>query len=570
MNILGISCDYHDAAAALLVDGRIVAATQEERFSRRKQDPRLPLAAARYCLQEAGLAANQLDGVVFYEHPLLKLDRIRRTSQQARLHEVLARWLAEGRLDVRNRLATGLGIDPAKVAFVRHHDSHAASAFFCSPFEEAVVVTIDGVGESETATVSIGRGNRLERIAAVEFPHSVGLLYSGFTAFLGFEVNEGEYKVMGMAGFGKPRFADAILAKYRLFDDGSFALEQDFFDFSRPDGPLFSDALLRWLGPPRRPESRFADDSALGPEEQHYADIAASIQRCTEEVVLHMVRSAMRRTGLSNVCLAGGVALNSVANYRLQTELGCRLFVQPAAGDAGGALGAALYQHNAVLGRPRSQRLATPYLGKAFGRGEAIAAAQRDGWDPVAMASDDALFAAVAQRLAAGKVGGWLRGRAEWGPRALGARSILASPLGPDVQARVNEKIKFRERFRPFAPSVLEERAGEFFDIQQVFEGSPEYFMLSVCPVRPDKRHLIPAVTHVDGSARVQIVSERMSPDYHRLIRAFGEITGVPVVLNTSFNLRGEPIVNSPADALTTFGYSNMDFLAMENVLVEK
>jgi carbamoyltransferase len=576
MNILGVSFDYHDSAAALLCDGVLVGAAQEERFSRCKNDASFPSRAASYCLAQAGLMAGDLDRVVFYERPLLKLDRILRSALRGgrrglkTFEQTAARWLVEGRLDVAGRVEQAMGVPRSRVMNVRHHASHAASAFFCSPFDEAAVVTADGVGEHETLTVFAGRGSRLEQVASQRFPHSLGLLYSGFTAYLGFDVNEGEYKIMGMAGFGEPRFAEDLRRRICVRRDGTFRLRQNLFAFDRSDESPFLPELIDWLGPPREPNSDF-DPAKLGPgsRSRFYADVAASIQRVTEDLMLVVVGKAMKRIGTRNVCLAGGVALNSVANGRIQRELGCQLFVQPAAGDAGAALGAALHAHHVTNHGRRSPPLTNAFLGPAFSHSDVERALAAHEVHARSFESDQALIAHVATLLAQGQVVGWFQGRAEWGPRALGNRSILASPLTAEMQRTVNEKIKFREPFRPFAPSVPREAASTFFEVAADIEPwAPEAFMLAVCRVRPDARSQIPAVTHVDATARVHSVDRATNPVFHALLQEFGRCTGVPVLLDTSFNLRGEPIVNSPEDALGTFSYTSLDALAMGRILV--
>jgi carbamoyltransferase len=581
MKILGLSFDYHDSAAALVVDGRVVAAASEERFSRVKNDAGFPANAARFCLEQGGLSAADLDAVVHYERPLKKFDRvlrsaIRRPSRAKKvLGETLVDWFRAGKFEVRARIADALGVPAGRIDFADHHDSHAAAAFFCSPFDEAAVVTLDGVGEFDTATISHGRGLDIENLSRVEFPNSIGLFYSAFTAFLGFEINEGEYKVMGMAGFGEPKHAEAVLGLFDLRADGTFALKQDLFDFLAPEDRPFLPTLEALLGPARAPETPFnprATDPKILAESRRYADIAASVQRATEEVILHVVRAAMRRTGRKEVCLAGGVALNSVANGRIKRELGARLYVQPAAGDAGSAIGAALHRAHRVERRPRSGPLVSPYLGRAFSADEIRAALDEAYVEPELVHADDAALAAdIAARLADGKVIGWLQGRAEWGPRALGARSILADPRRAEMQSVVNEKIKFRETFRPFAPSVLAERAHEFFELDPVRDQTdPEHFMLAVAKVREAAKAIVPATTHADGTARVHLVDARANPIFHALIAAFGARTGVPIVLNTSFNLRGEPIVNSPADAIRTFQWCGMDALVLGRAVLSK
>jgi len=573
VKILGLSFDYHDAAAALLVDGRIVAAAQEERFSRQKNDPGFPARAAAFCLAQAGLTGADLDAVAHYENPFVKFERVLEgaleTGKKKAFNRTLDNWCRLGKLDVRGRIVTELGVPRDRIHFGEHHRSHAAAAFFCSPFADATVVTIDGVGERETMTVSAARGTTLSKRYTLELPHSLGLFYSAMTAFLGFKVNSGEYKVMGMAGFGQPRLVDQIRELVRLTPEGALALDPKYFDFVFPEARVpFTDALTRLLGAPRVPESPFdLDDPAC----RHYADIAASAQAVTEEAIFHMVETAVEKTGLPDVVLAGGVALNSLANGKLQNRLAGRLYVYPAAGDGGSALGAALDLHHAS-GGARSRSLVDPFLGKAYGRAAIDEALEVGGVDRFTRYEDrDELLRVVAEHLAAGSVVGWFQGRFEWGPRALGHRSILADPTGPEMQALINEKIKFREPFRPFAPAVLSERAAEYFDVPEPYGlESPEHFMLTVADVHPDKRPKIPAVTHVDGSARVQRVSRDTNPLFADLITAFEKEKGVPMLVNTSFNLRGEPIVASPMDALKTFFYSDMDYVVLGGVVVGK
>lgn len=582
MNILGLSFDFHDAAAALVQDGRVVAAAQEERFSRIKNDPSFPRQAAAFCLEEACLRPGQLDSVVFYERPLEKFDRIVQASllrwpaSEEYLRRTLQLWAVKRKLHVARRIREELGVPRRKVRFVDHHNSHAASAYYCSPFSRATVVTFDGVGEYDTLTISRGEGTRLERLATQTLPHSLGLFYSALTAFLGFRVNEDEYKVMGMAGYGRPVHSEEMLGWFTLHDDGTFRLRQDFFDFLCPRDVPYTAALVKRFGPARVPESAFrvAGDpgNPVVASSQGYADLAASAQRVTEEVMLHVVRRAVAATSIRDVCLAGGVALNGLGNGRIKRELGVRLYVQPAAGDAGGSLGAALYYYHHVRAGARGPPLENPLLGRAYGTTEVREAlAQSFSRRYRTFQDEDELIDTVARLLHEGHVMGWFQGRFEWGPRALGARSILADPTRADMQRIVNEKIKFREPFRPFAPAVLASRAAEFFEMGTLGTTvDPEYFMLSVCQVRPEHRLRIPAVTHVDGTARVQLVDHRSQPRYHEVIRRFEKYSGVPLVLNTSFNLRGEPIVNTPLDALRTFEWSDMDYLALGDTLVAK
>lgn len=577
MIVLGLSFDYHDAAAALLVDGRVVFAAEEERYSRIKHDRRLPRLAVREALKHAGIGIGEVDAVVFYEQPMVKFGRIfqatrARADGQAQLADSLAYWFRNGKFEVAERIAEELGVARERIHFIRHHQSHAAAAYFSSPFEEATVVTIDGIGEYETASVSVGSGSRLEQVDALRYPDSLGLFYSAMTAYLGFEVNEGEYKVMGMAGFGQPRHLDTL--RPLLFDAERLRIDEAFFDFQVASGPPYRQALLDLLGPAREPESPFDPeaDTAIGAASRHYADIAASVQRLAEEAILGYVAAAVAQTGIRAVAYAGGVALNSLANGRIQRDLCVPLYVHPSPGDAGGALGAALYHHCVTLGLPRPAPLKSALLGSGHTQEEVLAALARAGVGRIETLPDRAsLCERVASILADGKVAGWFQGRFEWGPRALGARSILADPSRPEMKRIINEKIKYRELFRPFAPAVLAEHAAAYFDVAGGGEPSdPERFMLSVCRVREDKVARIPAVTHVDGTARVQLVGAEEPSAFRELLEHFHALTGLPVLLNTSFNRRGEPIVATPRDALQTFFYSGLDCLVMENAIVWK
>ncbi|MFI5363967.1 MAG: carbamoyltransferase [Elusimicrobiota bacterium] len=572
MRILGLSFDYHDAAAALVVNGVPVAAASEERFSRVKHDRRLPERAARWCLGRAGLEPGDLDAVVFYEKPFRKLSRIFAgaldtfPSSSALFRRAAGAWLDE-RLWVGPRLERAFGLPPGKILYCEHHLSHAASAFFPSPFDEAAVLTLDGVGE--WATASLGRGRRgadggweLTLDAEMRYPHSLGLLYSAFTAYLGFEVNEGEYKVMGLAPYGRPRFADEVRRMVRPFGDGSFRLDLDWFSFQHDPIRAFSRRFEEAFGPARAPD---AGDPA---GDARFCDVAASVQLVCEELVLAMALEAHRRSGSRNLCLSGGVALNAVANARLMRESPFeRVWIQPAAGDAGGALGAALYAAHA-LGSPARAEMRRADLGPEHEPALAAAALKRAGLGREEISDEGKLCERVAGMLAGGKVVGWHQGRSEWGPRALGSRSILADPRPAAMKRALNEKIKFRELFRPFAPSAAADGAGDWFDLGAGRGTDPYRFMLATASVRPDRREKLGAVTHVDGSARVQLVHAAESPLYHRLISDFGAATSVPVVLNTSFNLKGEPIVETPDDAIATFLASGMDALVLGSFLV--
>lgn len=560
MNILGISCFYHDAAAALLRDGNLIAAAHEERFTRKRHDPDVPKQAVDYCLREAGLGIGDVDYVVFYDKPFIKFERLLLTylatfpRSLPSFTKAIPVWMRE-KLWVPKQLQKHLGFE-GEVLFAEHHQSHAASAFLPSPFEEAAILTLDGVGEWATATQGVGREGLFELTEEIRFPHSLGLLYSAFTYYLGFKVNSAEYKVMGAAPYGTPRFYDTILRELvDLREDGSFKLNMKYFAYDY--GLTMTNARFSKLfgQPVRKPESKMED---------FHWDMAASVQKVTEEIVLRMVRNLHRKTGMKNLCMAGGVALNCVANGRVVREGPFEnLWVQPAAGDAGGALGAALFAHHCVLGKPRSFRMDHAFWGPAFSDDEIqrFLDARRL---PYTRHSRDAMIRETARHLDEKQaVVGWFQGRMEWGPRSLGARSILADARNEENWKRVNLKIKFRESFRPFAPAVLEEKCGEWFDLDRE---SP--YMLLVCQVRPERK--IPAVTHVDGSARVQTVRREQQAEFYDLIAEFDRRTGCPVIINTSFNVRGEPIVCTPEDAYLCFMRTNMDLLVLGSFLLEK
>ncbi len=593
MRILGISAFYHDSAAALLVDGRPVAAAQEERFTRRKHDQRFPESAIRYCLAQGGVGLDDVDHVVFFEKPLLKFERLLETYLAnaprgfSQFRAAMPVWLKD-KLFQKAAIAKALmpmsasGDVESKLLFAEHHQSHAASAFFASPFEEAVVLTMDGVGEWATTSVAIGRGNCLETVREIRWPHSLGLLYSAFTYYTGFKVNSGEYKVMGLAPYGVPRFKDLILEKVvKLKPDGSFWLDQSYFDYttgltmtSRKFHDLFG-------GPPRHP------DQPLG---QRDMDLAASVQAVTEEIVLRITRELASTYGIPNLCLAGGVALNCVANGKVLRDRAFeRVWVQPAAGDAGGALGAAYAAHYLHLGRARTVSNAIDgmdgaYLGPAFAQSDIEDRLTRAGARFTVHGEVETLQHTVSA-LESGDAVGWFQGRMEFGPRALGARSILGDPRNPSMQKTLNLKIKYRESFRPFAPSVLAEHVADWFE----FEGASPY-MLMVAEVRPEHRRAmseaeqslfgvdklnvprssVPAITHVDYSARIQTVHKETNPRYHALIDAFRARTGCPMLVNTSFNVRGEPIVGTPEDAFRCFMGTEMETLVIGDCVLSK
>lgn len=588
--ILGISAFYHDAAAALVVDGTIVAAAQEERFTRRKHDEGFPRHAIDYCLAEGGLEPGDLDHVGFYEKPLLKFDRLLETyvafapSGFRSFVRSMPLWLNH-KLHLPRHLSRGLGGAYRKrFVFTEHHESHAASAFFPSPFEEAAILTLDGVGEWATATLGSGRDNRIQIEAELRFPHSLGLLYSAFTSYTGFRVNSGEYKLMGLAPYGEPVYAEAILERLMdLKDDGSFRLDLRYLNYCQ--GLTMTSRAFHDLfgGPPREPEA---------PLTQREMDLAASIQHVTEEVMLRAARHLHARTGMRNLCLAGGVALNCVGNSRILRDGPFeQVWVQPAAGDAGGALGVALFIWHQLLGNPRRPEAtdgqAGSLLGPRFGADEIAAVLTQAGASYQVIQDETALCDAVADLLAAGKVVGWFQGRMEYGPRALGSRSILADPRDPTMQSAMNLKIKFRESFRPFAPAVLYDHVDEWFDRARD-EESP--YMLLTAPVSARRRVLpdgdtgdlqgleklsvprseIPAVTHVDYSARFQTVDAQRHGRFHTLLERFHLRTGCPVLINTSFNVRGEPIVCTPEEAYRCFMGTNIDVLVLENFVLTR
>lgn len=588
--ILGISAFYHDSAAALIVDGEIVAAAQEERFSRAKHDSNFPVDAIEYCLQAGGLEAGQLDYVGFYDKPFLKFERLLETylSYAPRgfgsFLKAMPVWLSQ-KLHLRRELNRGLqGAFRKQYVFAEHHESHAASAFFPSPFEESAILTADGVGEWATSSYGVGRGNRIELTHEMRFPHSPGMLYSAFTYFCGFTVNSGEYKLMGLAPYGRPRYVDLILERLiDLKEDGSFCMDMSYFNYCQ-GLTMTSRRFDRLFGGARR--------RAEDPLTEREMDIAASIQKVTEEIMLRMARHVHAQTGKSKLCLAGGVALNCVANGRVLREGPFEdIWIQPAAGDAGGALGVALFIWHQLLNRPRRPTIPdsqnASLLGPSYSTGDIAAFLEAEGAQYRELGDDEELCEHVAEAIAQGKVVGWFQGRMEFGPRALGSRSILGDARHPAMQSIINQKVKFREGFRPFAPLVLREHASEYFDIDSEHD-SP--YMLLVAPVRDDKRlatpedlkvlagldqlaikrSVIPAVTHVDYSARLQTVDSQRNPLLYRLLNTFREQTGCPVMINTSFNLAREPIVCTPQDAFNTFKSCNIDLLVLERFVVSK
>ena len=591
MRILGISAFYHDSAAALIDDGRIVAAAQEERFSRKKHDSRFPVHALRYCLTEGGLGLRDVDKVVFYDKPFLKFERLLETYLTFAPRGIksfamaIPLWLRE-KLFLKDLLykdfhkIDGDGGWNKQLLFSEHHLSHAASAFFPSPFEEAVILTMDGVGEWATTSAAIGKGSNLEVFKEIHFPHSLGLLYSAMTYYTGFKVNSGEYKVMGLAPYGEPKYADMIFK--HLMDvkaDGSFRLDLSYFNYCT--GLTMTNGKFDELfgGPPRKPDQLLT---------QRHMDLAASIQAVTEEVMLRLTRSLRKETGIRNLCLAGGVALNCVANGKILRDGHFdQIYIQPAAGDAGGALGAALVGYHMQMGQKRSvngDAMRGSYLGPVYSQSDIEERLRRSG-AKFDVLGDSELIATCAEDLSQGKALGWFQGRMEFGPRALGNRSILGDPRSPTMQKTLNLKVKYRESFRPFAPSVLRERVSDWFEIS----GDSPYMLLVADVVKSRRREMtieekqlfgidklniprseIPAVTHVDYSARVQTVHKDTNPRYHALLSAFERKTGCPVLVNTSFNVRGEPIVGVPEDAFRCFMGTELDVLAVGNCYLRK
>lgn len=594
MRLLGISAFYHDSAAALVEDGRIVAAAQEERFTRKKHDAGFPEEAVRYCLEAGGCDLDGIDHVVFFEKPLIKFERLIETylgnapKGFSSFRMAIPLWIKEKLLQKPNlekalRAFAPSGKIEEKLLFAEHHQSHAASAFFPSPFAEALVVTMDGVGEWSTTSVSIGRGNTLETLREIHWPHSIGLLYSAFTYYTGFKVNSGEYKVMGLAPYGEPKYADLILKHIvDLKDDGSFWLDQSYFNYatgltmtSRKFHDLFG-------APPRDPET---------PLDQRHMDLAASVQAVTEEIMLRITRDLARTHQVENLCLAGGVALNCVANGKILRDGAFkRIWIQPAAGDAGGAVGAALAAYHQHHGRPRKLNGAMDgmqgaYLGPSFTQEEIETRLAAAGAEFTTVGGESELYERTSEALEAGHAVGWFQGRMEFGPRALGGRSILGDPRNPEMQKRLNLKIKYRESFRPFAPSVLRDDVADYFELD-----SDSPYMLLVADVKRNRRrHMtateerlfgidklnvvrsdIPAVTHIDYSARIQTVHAETNPRYHALLSAFKARTGCPLLVNTSFNVRGEPIVCTPEDAFRCFMGTEMDTLVIGDCILEK
>ncbi len=560
MYILGISCFYHDAAAALLKDGVILAAAAEERFTRQKHCLEFPHHAIKFCLDYAGITAEQLDYVGFYEKPLLKFERIILSHINTFPHSLrsflyaIPLWLRQ-KLWIKSIIQKELKFH-GNVIFVEHHLAHAASAFLVSPFDEAAIITVDGTGEWATTACGYGSSSEIKLIKEIQFPHSLGLLYSAVTAYLGFRVNNCEGKVMGLAAYGKPKYYDKFRKLIEIKEDGSFRLDLSYFAYHyRLE--MFNLKFRELFGEPRAPEKEIT---------QRDVDLAATLQKILEECLIKISENLYQVIGMRKLCIAGGVGLNSVANGRILAETPFEeIFIQPGAGDDGTSIGVAAYIYSTLLKNGRNYIMKDAYLGPSYSTEEVKKFLQGKEEAVFQAYSTSELIEKVAKLLSQGKIVGWFQGRMEFGPRALGARSILADPRNPKMKDILNEKVKHRESFRPYAPSVILEEAKEYFELECA---SP--FMLLVASVREDKKRIIPAVTHVDGTARIQTVSRKENTLFYELIQKFKDITGVPMILNTSFNVRGEPIVCNPEDAYQCFLKTEMDFLVMENILIEK
>lgn len=568
MYILGISCFYHDSAAALICDGKIVACAQEERFTRIKHDASFPENAINFCLRCANISPFDIDYVVFYEKPFLKFERILLSMlgtyplSYRSFQESMMVWLGD-KLWIKNKIKEKLKLQDDKILFCEHHLSHCASSYFCSPYDNAAVLSVDGVGEWTTTAIGIASENKIKFMKEIKFPHSVGLLYSVFTAFLGFKINDGEYKVMGMAGYGKPRYVDKIYKLLKRFDDGSIFLDMKYFSYHFSSTTSFSKYFEYIFGSPRNPSQDKLDE--------YYADIAASIQYVTEEIMLGIANFLYKETNCKNLCISGGVALNCLANTKILKESNFEnIYIFPSPGDSGGAVGCAMYVYYTLTNKKKNFVMEHTFYGEEFSRDEIKDFLEKRNVSYRFIDDEEDLLDVVCDYILDGKIIGWFQGRFEFGPRALGNRSILADPRKEEMKDIVNKKIKFREPFRPFAPAVLWDRVEEFFDIENVKLHYPSRFMLYAPVVKEDKAKVIPAVVHIDGTSRLQAVFYDTNPRFYKLIKKLEEKTGIGVILNTSFNLKDEPIVATPQDAFSTFKRSNIDILVMGNFIVER
>lgn len=568
MYILGISCYYHDSAAVILKDGIPIAAADEERFSRIKHDSSFPELAIDFCFKSAGITSKDLDFVVFYEKPFLKFERqfFTSLSYTPRSYSFFTESMKKFFFDqlwIKSKILSSVNVSARKLLFSEHHLSHMASAYYASPFKKSALLSIDGVGEWTTVAWGIGSGNKIEIKEELRFPNSLGLLYSAFTQFVGFEVNEGEYKVMGLAPYGKPKYVKEIKQLLDIKSDGSFAIDQSYFSYQYSPSGIYTKKFISLFGKPNTP----GKDEVI----QQYADIAASVQTVLEDIIISIVNYIHKKTNLDNLCYAGGVALNSSCNWKVfKTTKIKNLFIQPSAGDSGGALGAALWAYHGVLNKKRMYTMTSSYLGASNSQDDVIKFLDENNIPYRALKTEKQLVEFVSTQIKNGKVIGWIQDRFEWGPRALGNRSILADPRKKEMKNLVNKKIKFREGFRPFAPSVLAEKGKEYFEVGSKKNNYPLYFMLFVVPVKKEWQKNLAAITHVDGTARPQFVKKEANPLYHSLIEAFGNKTGTYALLNTSFNLKGEPIVNSVQEAYSTFKRSGIDILVIGKIVITK
>ncbi|MBI2133051.1 carbamoyltransferase [Candidatus Woesearchaeota archaeon] len=560
MHILGISCHYHDAAACLVKDGKVIAAAEEERFTRKKHDHQFPENAIKYCLKHGGITGKELDYVGFYEKPVLKFSRMLETHIDTfprsieQFTRAVPAWLTE-KLRIKSIIHEKTGYK-GEIFFIKHHLSHAASAFLPSPFSESAIITWDAVGEWTTTAYGTGKGNKVKMTKELQFPNSIGMLYSTVTAFLGFKVNSDEYKVMGLASYGTPKYYDKLKKLVVQLEDGSIKLDTEYFAYEY-SFRMYSSKFVREFGKPRKPETEIT---------QYHIDLAASLQKLTEDMMVNIAKHVRKETGQKKLCMAGGVALNVVANKRILDESGFeRIYVQPASSDAGGALGIAMYIYNSMLDNPRNYVMTNAYLGPEYSDDEIKRYLDSNSIKYEEYEKEEDLLRETARLIHENRIIGWFQGRMEYGPRALGARSIIANPCNPEMKDILNSKVKHREDFRPFAPVTTEEDAKKYFKVKQ-----PDPFMVLLVDVKKDKMKLIPSVTHVDGTGRLQTTTEKDNPRYYRLIKTFKNLSKVPVLINTSFNIRGEPIVCSPNDAYRCFKGTGIDVLVMGRFIIKK
>ena len=573
MFIIGLSFGYHNSSVAVFENNKIIFAEQEERFTRVKNDNSFPMNSLKEALKFIN-DINKIEAVIYYENPIKKFDRILKSNLSLKnfkpnlIFDALDHWYKNKKFFPENEISSFLKISKNKIVCIEHHLSHASSTFLLSPYKDSLIVTLDGIGEWETSTISLGKDKNIKKISSTKYPHSLGLLYSAFTSFLGFEVNEGEYKVMGMAGYGNPIYYDDIRKLIKVKKDATFEIDQKMFDFSSNSKYPFNKNFVKAFGKPREPESEFNFKNI---KHRNYCDLAASIQKVTEDVIIDIIKTGLKLVKSDNICIAGGVGLNSSANGRIIREVNNNLFVQPAAGDAGGAIGAALHYIHSKKGLKR-KTLTTMQIGSSYSDQECLESIDSFYLKNFKFIPDSNILTnIVSQLLYEGKVIGWFRGKAEFGPRALGGRSILCDPRGKSTKDKINEKIKFREIFRPFAPVVIAEKAEKYFDIKHSINSfSPESYMLAIAKVKEKYWSVIPAVTHCDNTARVQTLFEIQNEVLYRLLEKFENLSKIPILLNTSFNLRGYPIVGKPIDAIETFLYSDIDILVLENYIIKK